>query len=64
MRLKDGSSVIIGGLLSEERTNDVTKVPLLGQMPGIGVLFQHHNSSLSKLDLVIEVTPHILPEQP
>ena len=64
VRLKDGSSVIIGGLLSEERTNDVTKVPLLGQMPGIGVLFQHHNSSLSKLDLVIEVTPHILPEQP
>jgi len=63
VRLKDGSSVIIGGLLSEERTNDVTSVPLLGQVPGLGVLFQHHNTSLDKLDLVIEVTPHILPEQ-
>jgi type IV pilus secretin PilQ/predicted competence protein len=63
VRLKDGSSVIIGGLLSEERTNDVTSVPLLGQVPVLGYLFQHHNTSLTKLDLVIEVTPHILPEQ-
>jgi type IV pilus secretin PilQ/predicted competence protein len=64
VRLKDGSSVIIGGLLSEDRTNDVTSVPLLGQVPVLGYLFQHHTTSLDKLDLVIEVTPHILPEQP
>jgi type II secretory pathway component GspD/PulD (secretin) len=63
VRLKDGSSVIMGGLLSEDRSNDVTKVPFLGQIPVIGVLFQHHNVSVQKLDLVIEVTPHILPEQ-
>jgi len=62
VRLKDGASVIIGGLLSEDKTTNTTKLPLLGQIPGLGVLFQHHASTLTKRDLVIEVTPHILPE--
>jgi type II secretory pathway component GspD/PulD (secretin) len=63
VRLKDGNSVIIGGLLSEVKTANITKVPLLGQIPGIGYLFQHHNLSTTKTDLVIEVTPRIMPEQ-
>jgi len=63
VRLKDGNSVIIGGLLSEETTHNVTKVPLLGDIPGLGLLFQHHRNSVSKKDLVIEVTPHIMPAQ-
>jgi type IV pilus secretin PilQ/predicted competence protein len=63
VRLKDGNSVIIGGLLSEETSRNVTKVPLLGDIPGIGLLFQHHRSSVSKKDLVIEVTPRIMPAQ-
>ena len=64
VRLKDGTSVIIGGLLSEERTTNITKVPILGQIPGLGVLFQHRSATTTKHDLVIEVTPHILPQQP
>ena len=63
VRLKDGNSVIIGGLLSEEKTKNVSKFPLLGDIPGLGLLFQHQNTTLNKKDLVIEVTPHILPEQ-
>ena len=63
VRLKDGNSVIIGGLLSEEKTTNVTKVPLLGDIPLLGYLFQHRVVSTSKRDLVIEVTPHIMPEQ-
>jgi len=63
VRLKDGNSVIIGGLLSEEKTSTVTKVPILGSLPGIGYLFQHHVTGVSKKDLVIEVTPRILAEQ-
>jgi type IV pilus assembly protein PilQ len=64
VRLKDGNSVVIGGLLSETRTSQVTKVPLLGDLPYLGVLFQHHSTGLDKTDLVIEVTPHLMPEQP
>ncbi len=64
VRLKDGATVMIGGLLSEERTKTVSKLPLLGDIPGLGVLFQHHSTTSTKTDLVIEVTPRILPEQP
>src|SRR5205085_6316432 len=63
VRLKDGNSVIIGGLLSEEKTRTVSKVPILGQIPGLGLLFQHHSITESKKDLVIEVTPRIIPDQ-
>lgn len=63
VRLKDGNSVIIGGLLSEEKTTNVTKVPLLGSIPVLGLLFRHQSITSSKKDLVIEVTPRILPDQ-
>jgi type II secretory pathway component GspD/PulD (secretin) len=64
VRLKDGNSVIIGGLLSEEKSNEITKVPLLGDVPFIGPLFfQHHTVTSTKRDLIIEVTPRIMPEQ-
>ena len=62
VRLKDGSSVLIGGLLNEEKTTTLTKVPFLGNVPWLGVFFRHESSSTSKRDLVIEVTPHLLPE--
>lgn len=64
VRLKDGGSVIIGGLLSEERTTSKSKLPILGDIPGLGLLFQHSVTQVTKKDLVIEVTPRILPEQP
>ncbi len=64
VRLKDGGSVIIGGLLSEERTSTVSKVPILGDIPVLGLLFQHHSTTVSKKDLVIEVTPRIMADQP
>ena len=63
VRLKDGNSVIIGGLLSEVKSRRVTKLPILGQIPGLGLLFQHHMVESRKMDLVIEVTPRIIPEQ-
>lgn len=63
VRLKDGSTVIIGGLLNEAKTHQVAKVPLLGDLPFIGVLFQHQFTETRKTDLVIEVTPHIVQEQ-
>lgn len=62
VRLKDGNSVIIGGLLSEDKTTNVTKVPILGSIPIIGYLFQHQSIQTRKTDLVIEVTPRILTE--
>lgn len=62
VRLKDGNSVVIGGLLSEEKTVNTTKVPILGDIPFLGKLFQHQRITTSKRDLVIEVTPRLMPE--
>ena len=64
VRIKDGDSVVIGGLLSEDRSTQVTKVPLLGSIPVLGYLFQHHSTVTDKTDLVIEVTPRLLAERP
>ena len=64
VRLKDGSSVLIGGLLAQEKTTTMTKVPLLGNVPWLGAFFRHENTSTSNRDLVIEVTPHLLPDLP
>jgi type IV pilus assembly protein PilQ len=63
VRLKDGNTVIIGGLINEESTKTISKVPLLGDIPFFGYLFQHQSSEVRRIDLVIEVTPHIVPEQ-
>lgn len=60
VRLKDGASIIIGGLLSEQKSTTMTKLPILGDIPVIGYLFQHRITSTTKKDLVIEITPHIL----
>ncbi len=62
VRLKDGNSVIIGGLLSEDKSTTISKLPLLGQIPGLGLLFQHRVIITNKKDLIIEITPRILPE--
>jgi type IV pilus secretin PilQ/predicted competence protein len=62
VRLKDGASIVIGGLLSEEKTVNTTKVPLLGDIPFFGQLFRHYNTVTSTRDLLIEVTPHLLTE--
>ena len=62
VRLKDGNTVLIGGLLSEEETTNVTRVPLLGDLPLLGRLLQHSKTTKAKRDLVIEVTPRLLPD--
>ncbi len=64
VRMRDSSSVIIGGLLNTEQTTDETRLPILGDIPWLGVFFRHTSKTAKKTDLVIEVTTHILPEQP
>lgn len=63
VRMRDSSTVIIGGLLSNEQNSQETRLPVLGSLPLFGSLFRHVSGTGSKTDLVIEITPHILPEQ-
>ncbi len=56
----DGSKIIVGGLLSSNLISSVNKVPLLGDIPFIGKLFQHRNEQITTTDLLIEITPRIV----
>jgi MSHA type pilus biogenesis protein MshL len=58
--VKDGVTIIIGGLKKDERLKTVKKIPLLGDIPGLGFLFRSTSDELKKTELVILLTPHIM----
>ena len=62
VRVKNGQTVVIGGLLTSRETNQTRKVPLLGDIPILGWLFTSKTTSKSTTDLVIFITPTILAE--
>ncbi len=58
--VKDGETIVIGGMIKEDRKKTVSKVFLLGDIPLIGNLFRHSSYKKQQRDLVIFITPHIL----
>lgn len=58
--VKDGVTIIIGGLRKDARTKTVKKIPLLGDIPGLGFLFRSTSDELTKTELIILLTPHIM----
>jgi type IV pilus assembly protein PilQ len=60
VRVKDGETIVIAGLLNEEKTTQISKFPILGQIPILGKLFQHTYINTKKTDLIVEITPRII----
>jgi len=60
VELRNNQTLVIGGLIQEATQRSVTKVPLLGELPLIGRLFDSSDVSYSRNELVIVVTPHIV----
>ncbi|NRA25634.1 MAG: hypothetical protein HRU10_00090 [Opitutales bacterium] len=58
--LKDGYTLAIGGLMENQTENGETKVPLLGDIPGLGRLFRSTTKSESKRNLIIFITAKTL----
>ncbi len=58
----NGETLVLGGIYQQTIKKDVTKVPLLGDIPGVGVLFRNTVESNSKRELLIFVTPKIVVE--
>ncbi len=56
----NGQTVVLGGIYEINKTNTVTKVPGLGDIPGLGALFRHTTRGDTKAELLIFVTPRIL----
>jgi pilus assembly protein CpaC len=65
VELKDGESLIIAGLLSEETINTMSKIPILGDIPILGALFRSTQKDIKEKELVFFITPKLLkPTEP
>ncbi len=58
--VRDGENVIVGGLIKNKLDNLNSKVPLLGDIPLFGKLFQHNSTVNNKVNLVVILTPYII----
>lgn len=58
----NAQTVVIGGLISSNKSDSASKVPILGDIPLLGQLFRANSKSDSKTDLLIFLTPHIVRE--
>jgi len=60
LKLKDGQSMVIGGLMDNQTTNVASKLPILGDLPVIGSAFRSTDKKVNQRELLIFLTPHII----
>jgi general secretion pathway protein D len=60
LRLRDGETQVLGGLISDQDRNTANKVPGLGHIPAVGQIFGNNNSSRTKTEIVLSITPRII----
>ncbi len=60
VRLKDGETLLIGGLIRKDKTNTFEKVPFLGDLPLVGSMFRYKNKDSEERELLVFLTPHIV----
>ena len=58
--VKDGRTIVIGGLFRDSTTRVRNQVPLLGSLPGIGPLFRQQTDTTLREEIIILLTPHII----
>lgn len=64
VRIKDGETIVIGGLRRNDRTRTTTKVPILGDIPILGVFFRSSSTIKVNTNLFVFITPHIVTDTP
>ncbi len=64
LRLKDGETQILAGLIQDSDTRNANTIPGLGDIPLLGRLFGTHHSDLEKNEIVLSITPRIIRMQP
>ncbi|MGP6158970.1 MAG: secretin N-terminal domain-containing protein [Vulcanimicrobiaceae bacterium] len=58
--LREGQTLVIGGLIQDNTSRTTTKIPLLGDLPLIGPLFRNEQINNSRDELIITITPHVV----
>ncbi|WP_224962408.1 type II and III secretion system protein family protein [Geomonas subterranea] len=64
VELRDGESLILAGLLQEEEIKNMSKIPLLGDIPILGALFRSSSKDIKEKELVFFITPKIVKPTP
>ncbi len=62
--VENGETIVLGGIFQQTSTDNVSKVPLFGDLPFLGVLFRNTSEFQEKRELLIFVTPKIITEKP
>jgi type II secretory pathway component GspD/PulD (secretin) len=62
VRVRSGTTIVLGGLMQDEHGKTTKKVPLLGDIPLLGYLFRGTVDFTAKKELVISITPTIVEE--
>ncbi len=60
VRLSDGETITLGGLIKNTESVAYNKIPILGDIPLLGALFRTNTKSIQKTNLIVYVTPHII----
>ncbi|PIT18465.1 pilus assembly protein PilQ [Snodgrassella alvi] len=58
--IENGGTLIIGGIYNENNGNTIDKVPLLGDIPGVGNLFKHRKKTQQRNEVLVFITPRIV----
>jgi general secretion pathway protein D len=58
--VRDGQTIALGGFIREDADFARSRIPLLGRIPGLGVLFGNTTRSTTRTELVVLITPHVL----
>jgi len=61
--VENGGTVVIGGIYEQTDRTDITKVPFFGDLPGLGLLFRNKQTTSSKTELLVFITPRIVNER-
>ena len=59
VRMRDGETLVIGGLINEEEQKRLQKVPFLSNIPLLGELFKNRTTSKTKTEVIMILTPHL-----
>jgi type IV pilus assembly protein PilQ len=62
--VENGGTVVIGGIFEQTDRNDITKIPLLGDVPVVGNLFRTTNRTSNKTELLVFITPKVINDRP
>lgn len=60
IRIKDGETLVLAGMINEEEQKTIGKIPVLGDLPVVGTLFRTTTSEKKKNEMVIMITPKIV----